>query len=82
MAYRVTRYSYPQQVQPTNYQGTNYPNNSGFNFNNAILGAGLAPLLGINPLLGIGLSAFLFGNSGQTTNIINIRTGRNYNDFY
>lgn len=72
MPYRVTYNDYYNR----NLSQRGFP---GQTLGNAVLGASVAPLFGISPLLGLGLGAFLLGNRGSNTNIININTGRNNN---
>lgn len=77
MAYCNGRYyDYPYTA---GNQYNRRPTSYGNNLNNYLLGVGLAPFLGINPILGLGLG-FLLGNRGENTNIININTRRNWDD--
>jgi hypothetical protein len=71
----------PYHVTYNNYNSRNLPqqNFPGQTLSNAVLGASIAPLLGISPFLGLGLGALLLGDRGSNTNIININTGRNNN---
>lgn len=75
MPYRVTYGSYNNN----GYYGSSIsPFFNGQTLGGAVLGASVAPLLGISPIVGLGLGALLLGNNSSNTNIININTGRNY----
>ncbi|MCM8709620.1 hypothetical protein M2651_01120 [Clostridium sp. SYSU_GA19001] len=74
--YNGRYYDYSYDTENQYYGRSNYYGN---NLNNYLLGVGLAPLLGINPILGLGLG-FLLGNRRDNTNIININTRRNWDD--
>lgn len=79
MPYRVNYNSYDYYGNYRNYPQQYYSqqNNPGQTLGNAVLGAAVAPLIGISPLVGLGLGAFLLGGNRSNTNIININTSRN-----
>jgi hypothetical protein len=82
-------FGYYNDVAGVNYNNINNFNRPPYyppfypqtNWTNLVVGAGLGYLLGVGPLVGLGFGALLSNNGGQNTNIVNVNTGRRFNNF-